>query len=281
MGAQADDMAALVNGLTKFAKFSFGAGALLGGAQACLFDVDAGHRAVIYNLFNGVEQEVRGEGTHVRIPYLHTPHLFDVRITPHQVASTTGTKDLQQVNLTLRALVKPDENYLPKVFQTLGLDYGSRVLPSIVNEVVKAVMARYDAVNLLLQREQVSREIRLGLEQRAEEYHLQIEDIAITHLTFGKEFERAIESKQVAQQDAERAKFIVEKTTHEKDAAVIRAEGEAEAAIIISDALKASGTGGIEVRRIDAAKEIADNMSRARNVTYLPSKQNLLIGVNK
>merc|ERR1712196_601695 len=202
-------------------------GVVLGGVQSCLFDVDAGHRAVVYNLFHGVEDYVRGEGTQFRIPYLHTPHLYDVRIAPHQVASSTGTKDLQQVNLTLRALVRPDEDKLPIVFRTLGTDLAQRVLPSIVNEVVKAVMARYDAVNLLIQRDQVSREIRMGLEQRAEEFHLLIEDIAITHLTFGKEFERAIESKQVAQQEAE--------------AAVIRAEGEAEAALIVSDALKASG----------------------------------------
>merc|ERR1712022_95911 len=124
-------------------------------------------------------------------------------------------------------------------------------------------MARYDAVNLLIQRDQVSREIRMGLEQRAEEFHLLIEDIAITHLSFGKEFERAIESKQVAQQEAERAKFLVEKTQQEKEAAVIRAEGEAEAANIISESLKASGSGGIEVRRIDAAREIADTLARA------------------
>lgn len=119
------------------------------------------------------------------------------------------------------------------------------------------------------------------MEERAEEFHILIEDIAITHLTFGREFERAIESKQVAQQEAERAKFMVEKTQQEKEAAVIRAEGEAEAAIIISESLKASGNGGIEVRRIDAAKEIAETLGRSRNVTYLPSQQNLLIGLNK
>jgi len=273
--------AAIVDGLTKFAKLSFGAGVAVGAFQACIFDVDAGHRAVVYNIFNGVEDRVRGEGTHLRIPYVHQPFLYDVRIQPHQVASTTGTKDLQQVNLTVRALVRPNENELPTVYRTLGLDYAGRVLPNIVNEVVKAVMARYDAANLLIQRDQVSREIRMGLEDRASDFHLDIQDLAITHLTFGKEFERAIEQKQVAQQEAERAKFIVEKTQQEKEAAVIRAEGEAEAANIISESLKASGSGGIEVRRIDAAKEIADTLARARNVTYLPSQQNLLIGLNK
>lgn len=273
--------AAIVDGLTKFAKLSFGAGVAVGAFQACIFDVDAGHRAVVYNIFNVVEDRVRGEGTHLRIPYVHQPFLYDVRIQPHQVASTTGTKDLQQVNLTVRALVRPNEKELPTVYRTLGLDYAGRVLPNIVNEVVKAVMARYDAANLLIQRDQVSREIRTGLEDRALDFHLDIQDLAITHLTFGKEFERAIEQKQVAQQEAERAKFIVEKTQQEKEAAVIRAEGEAEAANIISESLKASGSGGIEVRRIDAAREIADTLARARNVTYLPSQQNLLIGLNK
>merc|ERR1719253_2433926 len=100
------------------------------------------------------------------------------------------------------------------------------------------------------------------------DFHLEISDLAITHLTFGKEFERAIEQKQVAQQEAERAKFLVEKTEQEKQAAVIRAEGEAEAANIISACLKESGSGGIEVRRIDAAKDIADTLARSRNITY-------------
>merc|ERR1712070_1016148 len=231
MGAgEPEQMAGLVNGLTKFAKLSLGVGAAAGLVQACIFDVDAGHRAIVYNVINGVEDHVRGEGTHLRIPYVQQPHLYDVRVVPHQVASSTGTKDLQQVNLTLRALVKPSEAKLPTVYRQLGLDPATRVLPSIVNEVVKAVMAKYDAANLLIQRDQVSREIREGLDFRATEFNLIIEDIAITHLTFGKEFERAIESKQVAQQ--------------EKEAAVIRAEGGAEAANIISDALKASGSGG-------------------------------------
>jgi len=274
-------MAALINGLTKFAKVSFGFGTIVAAGQSAMFDVDAGHRAIIFSKISGVSDQVRGEGTWFKIPYIEQPLMYDVRIQPHQVASTTGTKDLQQVNLTLRALVRPDEAHLATVYRQLGLDYASRVLPSIVNEVVKATMAKYAAESLLIQRDQVSREIRQGLEERAAEFHINVEDIAITHLTFGKEFERAIESKQVAQQDAERAKFLVEKTQQEKEATVIRAEGEAEAAVIISDSLKNSGTGGIEVRRIDAAKEIAETLARARNVTYLPSQQNLLIGLNK
>ena len=85
---------------------------------------------------------------------------------------------------------------------------------------------------------------------------------------FGKEFATAIEAKQVAQQEAERQQWVVEKADQERQAAVIRAEGEAEAAQIVNAALIKSGSGLIEVRRIDTAKEIASSLAKSRNVTY-------------
>jgi prohibitin 1 len=93
-------------------------------------------------------------------------------------------------------------------------------------------------------------------------------------MTFGKEFTNAVEQKQIAQQEAERAKFVVEKAEQEKQAAVIRAEGDAVAAELISSALEKAGEGLVEFRRIEASKEIASVLAQARNVTYLPSSAN-------
>merc|ERR1719502_2213867 len=98
-----------------------------------------------------------------------------------------------------------------------------------------------------------------------------LDDVSITHLTFNAEFQRAIEHKQVAQQDAERSKFVVLKAEQQRQAAIIRAEGESEAADMISKATKANGTGLIEMRRIDAARDIANTMSRSRNISYIPA----------
>jgi prohibitin 1 len=155
--------------------------------------------------------------------------------------------------------------------QNLGEDFDERVLPSIVNEVLKATVAQYDAEQLLTAREKVSKQIRDSLNDRAAEFHLKLEDVSITHLMFSKEFTTAIESKQVAQQEAERSKFVVMKAEQEKRASVIRAEGESQAAELISNALKEGGTGMIEVKRIDAAREIAETLANSRNVVYLPS----------
>jgi prohibitin 1 len=145
------------------------------------------------------------------------------------------------------------------------------VLPSIGNEVLKAIVAQFDAAELITQREAVSNRIRTELMKRAQEFNIALEDVSITHMTFGKEFTKAVEEKQIAQQEAERARFIVEKAEQERQANVIRAEGEAEAADTISKAVAKSGTGLLMIRRIETQKEIAQMLANNPNVSYLPS----------
>jgi len=246
-----------------------------------VFAVDGGQRAVILDQFRGVLPEVKGEGTHILAPFVQKPYIFDVRLRPRVISTRTGTKDLQEVSISLRVLYRPEIEFLPETFSKLDMNYDERVLPSICNEVLKAIVAKFDADQLLTQRERVSQEILEELEARAGAFHLILEDVSITHLTFGKEFTRAIEQKQVAQQDAERSKFVVVRAEQEKQANIIRAEGESEAAQLISDALSKHGDGLIDVKRIDAAKEIAATLSRSRNVAYLPSGgSGLLLNLN-
>jgi len=135
---------------------------------------------------------------------------------------------------------------------------------------LKAIVAQFDAAELITQREAVSNRIRNDLLRRASEFNIALEDVSITHMTFGKEFTRAVEQKQIAQQDAERSRFIVEKAEQERQANVIRAEGEAESAETISRAVARAGDGLIMIRRIEASKEIAQTLAGNPNVTYLP-----------
>uniref|UniRef100_A0A7S1T8E3 Prohibitin n=1 Tax=Compsopogon caeruleus TaxID=31354 RepID=A0A7S1T8E3_9RHOD len=266
--------------LTRVAQGAVLLGVAGSAVQSVLFVVEGGHRAVMFNRFTGVEKEVRGEGMHVKIPWVQRPVMFDVRTRAMQISSVTGTKDLQMVNLVLRVLSKPDKEHLPEIYSRLGLDYDERVLPSIANEVLKAIVAQYNAEQLLTQRELVSRQIRETLRERAESFHIVLDDISMTHLTFGREFAQAIEAKQVAQQDAERSKYIVMVAEQEKNAAVTRAEGESQAARVISEALQSAGDGLIQLRRIEAAKEIARVLSASRNVSYLPQNGNILLNMN-
>ncbi|KAK9455442.1 band 7 family-domain-containing protein [Dipodascopsis uninucleata] len=249
-------------------------------AQASMYDVQGGKRAVIFDRLSGVKQEVISEGTHFLIPWLQKAVIMDVRTTPRNIATTTGSKDLQMVSLTLRVLHRPVVQHLPVIYQNLGLDYDERVLPSIGNEVLKAIVAQFDAADLITQREIVSGRIRDDLVKRANEFNIALEDVSITHMTFGKEFTKAVEEKQIAQQDAERARFIVEKAEQERQAAVIRAEGEAEAAEVVSKALEKAGDGLLLIRRFEASKEIASTLAHSPNVTYVPQGDSSQSGSN-
>jgi prohibitin 1 len=265
--------------LGNVAKLGFGLAGLAVIPSACLFDVDGGSRAVVFNMFSGVEEKVRGEGTHFKIPWVMQPKMYSIRLQPKLIQTSTGTKDLQMVTIHVRMLYRPQVEGLPKIHSTLGEDYSERVLPSVANEVLKATIAQYNAEQLLTHREHVSTEIREAIVQRAQQFNILMDDVSITHLTYGKEFARAIEEKQVAEQNAEKEKFVVLRSEQERQATVIRSEGEAEAALMISEALSKHGSGLIEVRRIDAAKDIADSLSKSANVMYLPSNQQMLMNM--
>ncbi|KAF9600276.1 hypothetical protein IFM89_005862 [Coptis chinensis] len=271
---------AAVSFLTNTARAALGLGLGASLVNASLYTVDGGQRAVIFDRFRGVLDETVSEGTHFLIPIIQKPYIFDIRTRPHTFTSTSGTKDLQMVNLTLRLLSRPLVTKLPTIFKTLGTEYDEKVLPSIGNEVLKAVVAQFNADQLLTERPHVSALARESLIQRAKDFNIVLDDVAITHLSYGLEFSKAVEQKQVAQQEAERSKYVVMKAEQEKRAAVIRAEGESEAAKLISDATAAAGMGLIELRRIEASRENAATLARSGNVMYLPKGNNMLLALN-
>ena len=196
--------------------------------------------------------------------------IIEVRTRPKELPSITGTKDLQTVQIKLRVLWRPEVDKLPEIYRKFQDQLEDRVLPSIGNEVLKSVVAQYNASELLSKRAEVSARIRVELQKRAKSFNIIFDDVAITHLNFGVEYMRAIESKQVAQQEAEKQLYVVEKAEQYRQATVIRAEGEAESAALITNAVSQYGEGIIEMKRIDAAKDIAKTLSRSGKVTYLP-----------
>lgn len=82
-----------------------------------MYDVKGGTRAVIFDRLQGVKENVINEGTHFLIPWLQRSIIYDVRTKPRNISTTTGSKDLQMVSLTLRVLHRPEVKMLPKIYQ--------------------------------------------------------------------------------------------------------------------------------------------------------------------
>jgi prohibitin 2 len=258
-----------------------GIGAIGWIGKEALYNVEGGHKAVIFHRFTGVSTTVVSDGTHFRIPLIEYPHIFDVRTRAHQISSSTATRDLQTVQVNLRVLTRPISEELPKILTTLGHNYDETVLPSLVHEVLKSVLAQYNAAQLISGREQISRVIRQRLVTRARDFSISLDDVSITHLGFSPLYSHAVEAKQIAQQEVERSKWLVEQAEQDAQSVVVRAEGEAKAAQMIGDAIS-NNPGYIELKTIDTARDIAAILGQARNNIYLDSNQlltNTLSGV--
>ncbi|CAF1293572.1 unnamed protein product [Rotaria sordida] len=242
-----------------------------GGVMNSIFyNVDDGHRDVIFDRFQGVKLDVIEEGTHFMISWLHRPIIFDIRTRPRSVPSIPKIKDLQTINITLRILYQPRAEFLPKMFCKFGFK-------------ICCTKSQFDAIESVTQRTLISQCVSELLTERAAQFGLLLDDISITHLSFRPEFTSAVELKQVAQQDGEKQRYLIEKNQAEqsRQVNVIAAEGDAHTADLIGKALDEAGDDKclIELRRIEAAEGIANQLSKSRNIVYLPHGPQMLLNI--
>lgn len=190
--------------------------------------IGAGERGVVQN-FGAVQDIVLNEGIHFRIPVMQTVILMDVKIQKAITDAASASSDLQDVDLSvaLNYHIIPDKANL--VYQTIGVEFKERIIDPAIQEVMKAVSARYTAEELITKRPAVSTEMQEALTSRLLNSNISVDAFSIVSFSFSQTFTDAIEAKQTAEQNALKAKRDLDRIRVEADQTIAAATAEAEA----------------------------------------------------
>ena len=194
----------------------------------CFTIVDAGHTGVVVTL-GKVNEGVLQEGLHFKIPFAQQVVKIDNRISKLEVTTEAFSKDLQTVSTTLAINYRVDSAKSYSLYKNVGADFQNVLVVPAVNEVLKAITARYTAEESVTNRSLISEGLIVGLNEKLNESGLYITDVNIINFDFSEAFINAIEEKQVAQQQLLKAET-------EKQTAITNAEAEAEAIRIKAEA---------------------------------------------
>ena len=167
-------------------------------------------------------------------------------------------------------LYKPNSSNLSEIYDELGQNYDNKVLAPILKECAKQVIAQFNAQQLLSQREMVSAQIKNSLRERLGNFYILIDEIAISSMSFSREYEKAIEDKQISQQKAERMKYIVEQAEQKKKSSIIKANADVKAIELIGKAVK-ENPAYLELEKIEAARYISARLRNSKNKVLLDS----------
>jgi len=197
--------------------------------------VGPGERGVLLT-FGKVSDTVLGEGFHWKMPIAQSVHNMDVKIQRYSKAEKSASRDLQDVNTEVTLNYHIDPLKANKIFQTLSPQYEQRIIVPAVSEAVKAVTAKFDAEELITRRSQVRSDIEAEIKDKLTKFDIIVDQVSITDFEFSIQFANAIESKQVAEQDALKAENILKRVEVEKEQAITKAEGEAGARLAVAKA---------------------------------------------
>jgi regulator of protease activity HflC (stomatin/prohibitin superfamily) len=196
--------------------------------------IPAGHRGVVL-WWGSVEKRIMGEGLNFKLPITESAIKVDVRVQPHPFREIdAASKEYQIVKLTGMMNFHIDPSYVNDLYQKVGLDFANKVIDPAFNDFVKEVVPIYPITEILPKREEIRKRAMNKLGENLSRYHIVVDDIYFANIRFSPEYERAVEAKQVAQQQVETQRQVLAQREIEAQQKVATAKGEAESILVVA-----------------------------------------------
>lgn len=207
---------------------------------SCFDIVPAGFNGVKLTM-GAVDGTVLNEGLAFKLPFAQQIVHVDARVKKYTLeGETSASKDMQSITTNVALNYRVDGANVDDLYKNLSLNYEDTIIAPAVSECIKSVTSQYTAEEAITRRSEISSQMKDMLKERLEDKYIFVDSLNITDLTFSAAFDKAIEEKQVAEQNALKAKYDLERIKTEAEQAVIKAQGEAEAMEIKNKALTES-----------------------------------------
>jgi len=240
--------------------------------------VPAGHRGIVLN-WGAVSGEVLDEGIHWITPIKQNVKKINVRTQKLEVEVSTYSKDIQTVSATIALNYHLVPSGVNKLYQEVGVDYVNNIVQPAIQESVKAITAKFNAQELIEERSKVKEEITFSLKDRLDSWDINVDEFSIANFDFSDDYERAVEAKQVAQQNALKAKNDLDRIKTEAEQRVATAKAEAEAIAVQSQA--ANNDKYIQLKALEVQMKAIEKWSGVLPTQMIPDATLPFINLNK
>lgn len=205
-------------------------------AFSCFAKVPAGSTGIKVRM-GAVQEESLEEGLRFKLPFVEKIVLMDNRTQIVEVNGNSASKDLQTVDNAIAVnfrIIPEKSSYL---YKNVGTNYINIIITPAIQESTKSIIAKYTAEQLITMRTEVSEGIKEELITKVKEYGIAIENLNIVNFEFSEEFNKAIEAKQTAQQEALKAQEDLARIEIEAKSRLIEAEAESKANELLSQSI--------------------------------------------
>jgi regulator of protease activity HflC (stomatin/prohibitin superfamily) len=210
--------------------------------------VNPGERGILLQLGN--MKTVYEPGLHFQMPLINTVVIVDVQTQKYEDSVDAASKDLQSIEGTVALNYHIDPGKVDVLYQQVGLNYSDRIIGPVIQESVKSVTAQYTAEELITKRNMVKGDIFKTMQDRLSNYNVIVDDVSIVNFNFSEEFNRSIEAKQTAVQNALKAENDLKRIEIEAKQKIETAKADAESIRIQGEALK-QNAGLVQLKMVE------------------------------
>jgi prohibitin 2 len=236
-----------------------------------LVTVGAGQRAVLFSLAGGTLSRQLGEGTHLVVPFVQRAVFYDVRTQTYTMSEvswegevhgddslTALTSDGQEVKIDISVRFHPEASKIWRLHQRVGPDYVGKIIRPEIRSQVRIAIAEFPVGDVYSsKRELVQQRISERLSKSLRENDIIVDEVLLRNVQFSPAYAAAIEQKQIAQQNAQRMQYVLQKAELEKRQKILEAQGDARSIQLKGHAIAQSA----RVVEYEYARKIAPNVS--------------------